>query len=238
VFRAEGASQNALQTYAYVARYLGIKIMWDLSDPGWWQQPSTSSDMAGSFPSFASGCDCDQNGPLLSSIVGWLGSLPATYGYYAADDMALAAGDRRVIAAFVDQIKAQDPNRPVMISSADQDQTTAYEGIADLIGAEIYPITTESSRPATATSTRGMRPLRRPLTRSARQPTRGRPRPSSSTRFHGATTSSTESRAESAHLLTAPSTVMHESTTPHLPPAISGRAGGASHAQSLAGSRH
>ena len=60
--------------------------MWEIGNPAWWQEPATSTDMAGDFPAFASSCGCTDNGQLLAYMVSWLGALPGTYGYYAADD--------------------------------------------------------------------------------------------------------------------------------------------------------
>ena len=64
--------------------------MWEIGNPAWWQEPATSTDMAGDFPAFASSCGCTDNGQLLAYMVSWLGALPGTYGYYAADDSQLS----------------------------------------------------------------------------------------------------------------------------------------------------
>ena len=50
--------------------------------------------MAGQFPTFANACGCEQNGALLAFVAHWLGSLPATYGYYADDIGRLTLDDR------------------------------------------------------------------------------------------------------------------------------------------------
>lgn len=150
VIPVSGASMSSLQTYATAADQLGVSVMWELGGPGWWQQPPDSTSMAGLFSAFASACGCDQNGPLLSYVIGWLSSLPATYGYYAVDDSMLAPGERPQIAGYVAQIKQRDPTHTVMIGSADQAQTDAYEPIADMIGAMIYPVSTDSLLPVAA----------------------------------------------------------------------------------------
>jgi hypothetical protein len=144
VIGAAGSSPAQLATYAAAAQGLGMSVMWALSDTGWWDQPATSTQMAGTFPSFAAACRCTQNGPLLGYLVRWLASLPATYGYYAADDSALAPGDHARVAAYVAEIKQQDPAHTLMIGSADAGQSRTYANVADVIGTEIYPITTSS----------------------------------------------------------------------------------------------
>jgi hypothetical protein len=150
VFPVEGASQGSLQSYAAAASNLGLTVMWELDDPSWWEQPSAATTMGDALPSFAAACGCYWNGQLLSYLVGWLASLPATYGYFAVDDTELPAAGSWSIAAFVDQIHAVDPAHPVMIGSNDQAQTQEYQGIADVIGAIIYPVATGSLMPAAA----------------------------------------------------------------------------------------
>ena len=145
-----GASLTSLMEYAAAAHALGMSVMWELSNPGWWREAPTSTDMAGYFPAFATRCGCNQNGPLLSYLIGWLGALPGTYGYYAADDSMLSPGDRAGVAAYVSQIKQSDPRHAVLIGSFGLGQSQEYEGIADMIGTEIYPVTTTSLLPVDA----------------------------------------------------------------------------------------
>ena len=150
VVPAWGASLDSLQEYAAAAGVRGMSVMWELSNPAWWEQPATSTSLAGTFSSFAQACGCDQNGPLLSYVVGWLGSLTATYGYYAVDDWMLAPGDRSGVADYVAQIKQQDPAHLVMIGSGDQAETDRYQAIPDAIGTMIYPMTTGPLMPVRA----------------------------------------------------------------------------------------
>jgi hypothetical protein len=144
---AWGASLPSLTSYAAAARALGMSVIWELSNPGWWEEAPTSTDMAGYFPSFAAPCGCSQNGALLSYLTRWLGALPGTYGYYAADDSMLSPGDRDGMSAYVAAIKRNDPRHTVLISSFSQSQAQAYEGIADLTAQELYPIKTRSLLP-------------------------------------------------------------------------------------------
>jgi hypothetical protein len=143
VITANNVSLTSLSTYALAAHVLGMQVMWELSNPGWWQQPRTSASMAGSFPGFASACGCNQDGPLLSFMIRWLAALPGTYGYYAADDSMLAPGDQAGVSSYVSQIKQADPFHTVMIGSADYNMSQQYQGTADMIGTEIYPVTTD-----------------------------------------------------------------------------------------------
>jgi hypothetical protein len=104
--------------------------------------------MLGYFPSFARLCRCTQNRFLLDFIARWLGSRPETYGYYAADDSTLSSRDAGAVAAYVARIKRADPRHTVMISSGNEAQASQYQAIPDVIGQEIYPVTTFSLLPA------------------------------------------------------------------------------------------
>jgi hypothetical protein len=146
VIDADKGSPASLSIYAAAAQQMGMKVMWEISDPGWWQNTSVSGD----FPEFASACGCSDNSSLLTYMINYLGSLPGTYGYYAADDSMLGPGDHAGVAQYVSQIKALDPNHPVILSSGDEDQTSQYESLGNMNAAEIYPITTSSLMPVSS----------------------------------------------------------------------------------------
>ncbi len=147
VMPAMSESLDSLSAYASQAHQLGMSVMWEISNPTWWQDPSTSTKAAGAFQAFATACGCNQNGPLLAYTIDWLARLPGTYGYYAADDSMLAPGDQAGVASYVAQIKQQDVAHTVMIGAYGQQQGSSYEGIADVIGAENYPVTASSLMP-------------------------------------------------------------------------------------------
>ena len=150
VISATAGSPASLAAYASSAQSLGMSVMWEISNPTWWQDPSTSTNASGCFPGFAAGCGCNQNGSLLAYLVHWLGQLPGTYGYYAADDTMLSPGDPAGVASYVAQIKQQDPRHTVMIGAADESQANTYVRIADVIGTDLYPVTTDSLMPVSA----------------------------------------------------------------------------------------
>jgi hypothetical protein len=150
VIPAWGASLESLGAYAAAAQSLGMSVMWELSNPAWWRSSTTDTAAAGAFSAFAQACGCNHNGPLLAFTIDWLSRLGGTFGYYAADDSMLASGDQAGVASYVAQIKQQDPAHTVMIGAYGQPQASAYQGIADVIGTEIYPVTTASLMPASA----------------------------------------------------------------------------------------
>jgi hypothetical protein len=143
VIDANDGSPSSISTYAAAAQTIGMKVMWEISAPDWWQGTTASGD----FPQFASACGCSDKSSLLAYMINFLGALPATYGYYAADDTMLSAGDEASVSRYVSQIKALDPAHKVILSSADESQTSQYASIGDMNAAEIYPITASSLMP-------------------------------------------------------------------------------------------
>ena len=144
---AGGTSLGALAQYAQAAQSLGLSVMWELSNPIWWREPPTGTGAATSFGAFASACGCQDNADVLAYTIGWLAGQPATYGYYAADDSMIAPGDEGGVTSYVSQIKQRDPAHVVMIGTFQDWQRRALVGAADLIGQEVYPVTTQSLMP-------------------------------------------------------------------------------------------
>jgi hypothetical protein len=140
----------AADTYAAAANALGMKVMWETSDASWWSDRPGLTPVASSFGQWAAACGCSDTSSLLNFIIGDLGRLPGTYGYYAADDSMIAAGDRAGVAAYIAAIKRVDPTHPAMIGSADSSMTDSYEPVADMVAPELYPVTTNSLVPVSA----------------------------------------------------------------------------------------
>ena len=139
---------DALTSYSQAAQGLGMSVMWELSNPVWWREPPNGTSAAGNFSGFAAACGCQSNQDVLAYAVNWLAALPATYGYYAVDDSMLGPDDRAGVSAYVAQIKQHDAIRPVMIGAFQPSQGRQYIDVADMIGQEVYPITTDRLLPA------------------------------------------------------------------------------------------
>jgi len=150
VIGAAGSSLASLSTYANAAHSLGMSVMWELSNPDWWSGPSTSTELSDYYSSFTTACECTQKTALLAHVVHWLGSLPGTYGYYAADDEVLAPGGQAAIASYIAEIKQQDPVHTVMIATWNDSQTATYQRMADVLGQEIYPVMNQPLVPINA----------------------------------------------------------------------------------------
>jgi hypothetical protein len=142
-----GDPLSALSAYAAYAQNMGMSVMWEINDPGFWGGQWNGSAAANDFPAFATSCGCTGTTPVLNYIVQWLGALPATYGFYAADDSTLNRGDSGGLTQMVKQIKSVDPSDTVMIGST-QEQGTNFYPTGATIGNEVYPETTSDLMPA------------------------------------------------------------------------------------------
>jgi hypothetical protein len=147
VLAVGGNSLSDLTSYATYAQNLGMSIMWELNDPGFWGGEWTGSSATIDYPSFSTACDCTASNQVLDYMIKWLAALPATYGYYAADDSVLAAGQKGGLTQYVNRIKALDPKDMVMVGSSPS-QGSSYASTGATIGNEIYPETTNNLMPA------------------------------------------------------------------------------------------
>ena len=152
VIGAGQTSRAALYAYASEADVRGMKVMWALSNPGWWRPPTAGADPVGDFASFHQACRC-RGTKLATYVASWLGRLPGTYGYYAADDSMLAPGDRGGVRRFVAALKRGDPRHATLIGAANTFQQRQYIRAADMVGTEMYPVTGGTLDPAQTRST-------------------------------------------------------------------------------------
>ena len=146
VISAQWATMDEMSSYAAYAQSIGMSVMWELDDPGYWGGAWIGSSAAADWSSFSSACGCTGTSQILNYMIQWLSALPATYGYYAADDSTLEPGQAAGLKEYVDEIKAVDPSHMVMVGSS-QGQGTTYYSSGATIGNEIYPETTASLMP-------------------------------------------------------------------------------------------
>jgi hypothetical protein len=145
VMGAMNTTLASLSSYASYAQSIGMKVMWEISDPNFWQSPSGTSD-DGEFTSFSTACGCTENSKVLAYMVNWLSNLSATYGYYAADDSMISPGQGAELTAYTRSIKAVDPNHTVLVS-ANAQQGESNEAAGDMLASEIYPVTNSDLSP-------------------------------------------------------------------------------------------
>lgn len=127
-----------LAAYAGYAQSLGMRVMWELNDPGYWGGVWNGSSAAADNPQFAAACGCSDTTGVFDAMITSLASLPATYGYYAADDESIEPGQSVALRAYVSEIKALAPGQMVMIGdNIAQGQANASAGA--VMGNQIYP---------------------------------------------------------------------------------------------------
>ena len=137
---------DELSAYASYAQSIGMSIMWELNDPGFWGGSWIGSSAAGDWGSFSSTCGCTDTTQVLTSMIQFLSALPATYGYYAADDWTLTPNQKGGLKQYVSEIQSVDPTHMVMVGSS-QGQGSTYDSSGATMGNEIYPVTTSSLMP-------------------------------------------------------------------------------------------
>jgi hypothetical protein len=146
VMSAQWDTTDQISAYASYAQSIGMSVMWELNDPGFWGGAWIGSSAAGDWTSFSTACGCTATNQVLDYMIQFLAQLPATYGYYSADDSTLEPNQVGGLRQYVAEIKADDPNHMVMVGSA-QGQGTTYYSTGATIGNEIYPQTTRSLMP-------------------------------------------------------------------------------------------
>jgi hypothetical protein len=146
VMPAMNTSLPGLSSYASYAHSIGMKVMWEISDPGLWESPGGDNE-DNTYSSFSDACNCTVNSQILTYMIKWFAGQPATYGYYAADDSMISPGQGSELTAYSHTIEAADPTDTVMIGSSPQ-QGQSNEGAADMLGNEIYPVTNYDLSPA------------------------------------------------------------------------------------------
>lgn len=142
----QGDSLDAISAYASYAQSIGMSVMWEINDPGFWGGAWMEADAATDWAPFSTACGCTDTNQVLSYMIHWLAALPATYGYYAADDWTLTRDQVDGLRQYVSEISAADPNHMVMVGEA-EGQGTTYYATGATIGNEIYPENTTSLMP-------------------------------------------------------------------------------------------
>lgn len=126
---------------ASTASALGMRIIWNFSEPAFYD----GTDLRAHFPSLAKTCDCSDNAGFLKYVVGFVRTLPATWGYYVADEAPVRARAR--VKALIETIVRLDPEHPkLIVAIGDQSPTLQrsylepFASLADVLGADYYPV--------------------------------------------------------------------------------------------------
>ncbi len=98
-------SMRDFLTYADHANRLGMKVIWNFKD--FWQ---ISAPFAQAYPAMTASCGCATNSDFITYVVTILGSHPATWGYYIADEPT--ASSHQAVQVISDMIHHADPAHP------------------------------------------------------------------------------------------------------------------------------
>ncbi len=130
--------------YAARAHALGMKIIWAMDDPAFWN----GTDLRHYYAALSATCSCSDNAGLIRYLVNLVKALPATWGYYVGDEVEQ---DHARMKAFSDLVKTVDPKHPrlfVGIGTPTGNNIAPFEDTADVIGSDYYPIGDPAGRVA------------------------------------------------------------------------------------------
>jgi len=138
-----GTAEQQL-AYAKRAYSLGMRVIWAMSDPAFWN----GTDLISHYSDLAATCNCSDNNGFIRYFVRLVKDLPATWGYYVGDEVA--PGNHAKLKMVTDLVKQTDPHHPrlfVSCSQCDHDANLSYVAslipmvdTTDVVGTDWYPV--------------------------------------------------------------------------------------------------
>jgi hypothetical protein len=129
--------------YASTAKSLGIRVIWNFSEPAFWN----GSDLRRHFPGLAATCGCVDNAGFVRYAVSLVRDLPATWGYYVGDETPPSDHDR--LRDLTHRIATLDPTHPrLFVGVGDPSLALTRSAIApfadaaEILGGDYYPVST------------------------------------------------------------------------------------------------
>jgi hypothetical protein len=135
--------------YARQAQALGMKIIWAMHNPAFRE----GSDARRVYPDLAATCQCSDNSGFIKYIVRLVKDLPATWGYYVGDEVSV--GDHAKVKAVAELVHQIDSSHPRLYIAGSDPITlgstlSPFTDVADILGADYYPIGRNEPIDATA----------------------------------------------------------------------------------------
>jgi len=135
-----GSAEQQL-AYAKQAHSLGMKVIWGMSDPAFWN----GTNLLDYYGDLSATCGCSDNKGFIHYMVSLVAHLPATWGYYVGDEVKRQDHDK--MKAFADLIKQLDPSHPRLFVSTEDTSTNGanlvpFVDTAEVLGGDTYPIST------------------------------------------------------------------------------------------------
>jgi hypothetical protein len=135
-----GSNPQQLLAYADLAQAVGIKIIWPMHIPWFWD----GTDLATRYPAYFSAGNCSDNASLFNYLVTLVKDHPATWGYYVGDELNHSVHPRWK--AHTDLVQAIDSVHPRLLvqgtpaySLGNTTLSTFADGV-EVLGQDYYPI--------------------------------------------------------------------------------------------------
>lgn len=135
------ATSPEITVYLDKANEVGIKIIFAISDPAFWQG---NIDLRTYFSAFGQSCHCTTNAEFIAQVIALVKNHPALWGYYIGDEVPPDQHDRFV--AYASRIQQLDPHHPRLLIAMGQSDPThvaylqPFTDSADVLGVDYYPV--------------------------------------------------------------------------------------------------
>jgi hypothetical protein len=126
------ATQEIL--YANQAQSVGIKIIWALDNPVFWN----GTDLRTYYPDLAATCHCYNNVSFIRYFVNLVKNHTATWGYYIGDEVEPV--NHAQLKAFSDLVHEADPVHPRLFVTYNVQKLAVFADSADVLAEDYYPI--------------------------------------------------------------------------------------------------
>lgn len=135
-----GSNPQQLLNYADQAEAAGIKIIWPLHIPWFWD----GTDLTANYPEYVATCNCSDNTDFINYLMTLVKDHPATWGYYVGDELNPTVHQQWK--AHTDLVHAIDPVHPRLLvqgtpanSLGNTTLSTFADGV-EVLGQDYYPI--------------------------------------------------------------------------------------------------
>jgi hypothetical protein len=135
-----GSNPQQLLAYADLAQAVGMKIIWPMHVPWFWD----GTDLATSYPEYAAFFTCSDNTSFINYLIALLRDHPATWGYYVGDELHPSVHQRWK--AYTDLVHTIDLVHPRLLvqgtparSLGNTTLSTFADGV-EVLGQDYYPI--------------------------------------------------------------------------------------------------
>src|SRR5262245_25153999 len=135
-----GTPQEVVQ-FAQQAEEANMKVIWPLNDPAWRDGTDLQSHYRYLGPEL---CGCDGNEDFVRAAIDLVRKQKATWGFYIGDEVLPTSENVRQVESLANEVKRLAPEKPTLYVAMPRDDLTAqlapFAPLADLAGADYYPV--------------------------------------------------------------------------------------------------